>query len=251
MRNLQKFNRFSILLQECGKMCCKKDSGFTRWSALCVGNATWEDVGTNVPAAQLERWIEHNRLAKLWSTKTSRSRFALRRSPHYAAMAAVSCSNVVMMILASPLPSDLLQAEKYFTCRLQPVFNFRNVEDTCLDNLRLNYVGGADDVVVAANRVVRQNNPKLKPWQWASLITDTVSIGERSIAVKLARQARDSCGKLSRICALPQVLVSCAIPKYLFSQRQRLLREVLQGIPGFARTPQCSTCRRTGGYRPC
>ena len=99
---------------------------------------------------------------------------------------------------------------------------------------------GADDVVVAANRVLRQNNPKLKPWQWTSLIADTVSIGERSMAVKLARQARDSCGNLSRLCALPQVLVSCAVSKSLLGRMQSLLREVLQSIPGFARMPQFS-----------
>ena len=69
---------------------------------------------------------------------------------------------------------------------------------------------GADDVVVAANLVLRQNNPKLKPWQWTSLIADTVSIGERSMAVKLARQARDSCGNLSRrVRSAPGACVLC------------------------------------------
>ena len=151
-------------------------------------------------------------------------------------MAAVSCANVVMVVLASPGPGVLLQAEKYFTRHLQPVFNFRNVDDVQWSNNVL----GTDDVVMAANRLLRKNRPKLKPAQWTSIITDAVSIGERSLAVKLARQARASNSKLSRLAALPQVLVSCAIPKSLTGQMQLLLREVVQSIPGFSRTPQFS-----------
>ena len=201
------------------------------------GKCYVEGRGYKRPRCPLERWIEHTRLAKLWSTKTSRSRFAFRRSPHYAAMAAVSCSNVVMVVLANPNPRELLQAEKYFTRRLQPVFNFRNVGGTCLNSAT---IAGTEDVVLAANRILRKNNPKLKPAQWAALITDAVSIGERSLAVKLARQARESNTKLSRLTALPQVLVSCAISKSLLGHMQRLLREVLHSIPGFSRTAQFS-----------
>ena len=89
-----------------------------------------------------------------------------------------------------------------------------------------------------ANRLLRKNNPKLKATQWASLISGVASIGERSLAVKLARQARESCASLSKVCALPHVLVSGAIPKRLLACLQRLLDHTLHSIPGFARTPQ-------------
>ena len=58
------------------------------------------------------------------------------------------------------------------------------------------------------------------------------------MAAKLARQARAVCPGLSRLRALPQILIPCAIPQRLLSQMQLILADILHAIPGDARTPQ-------------
>ena len=71
----------------------------------------------------------------------------------------------------------------------------------------------ADDVAMVANKVLRKNDSRLSPTQWASLMKDGAEIGERSLAVKLARQAREVCPGLKRLSALPNILVPWAESK--------------------------------------
>ena len=44
-------------------------------------------------------------------------------------MGAISPANVVMIGIAKPHPKELFFAEVYYTRKLQPVLNMRNVED--------------------------------------------------------------------------------------------------------------------------
>ena len=205
------------------------------WGKCYIGG-----TGYTRPRCLLERWIEHIRMAKLWMSNTSQHRFRSRQSQVYAAMCSIEMANVVMIKIASPQPKELFQAEAFYTRKLQPVFNTRNVEDIPNRALPAVVTMVADDITVAANRLLRKNNPKLKPAQWASLVTSTALLGERALAVKLARQVRESCPGLSKLCALPHVLVPCAIPKSRLAILQKLLDETLLFGPGYARTPQFS-----------
>ena len=89
-------------------------------------------------------------------------------------MAAVSLSNVVMIILARPRPCVLFHAERYFTRKLFPVFNLRNVDDLSYTSMQSVNAMVADDVAMVVNKILRKNNPRLRPIQWASLIKDAL-----------------------------------------------------------------------------
>ena len=89
------------------------------WGKCYVGGC-----GYTRARCPLERLIEHIRMTKIWFSRTSLSRYAHCRPPHYAAMSAVSPANVTMLIVARPAEAALAQAERYFTRKLHPVFNF-------------------------------------------------------------------------------------------------------------------------------
>ena len=186
----------------------------------------------------LERWIEHVKQAKLWNSKTSQKRYASRRSPLYAAMAAVGPFNVIQVILAQPSRQDLASAERFFIRKLQPVFNIRETEDSVLHLARSLSTMVIDDVVTFGNRLLRHARPRLTPNQWASIIADVASAGDRVLAAKLARHARASNARASGLRALPQVVIPCAVPRRIISHVQDLLRNNLLKIPGCQRFPQ-------------
>ena len=186
----------------------------------------------------LQRWSEHIRQALLWMSKTSRKRHNSRRSPLYAAMAAVKPCNVIQVVLAAPSRNDLATAERYFIRKLQPVFNIREVDETVVSFSRSLSALVCDDVITFGNRILRQAKPRLSPLQWASLIADVATAGDRVLASKLARQARTTCSKARHLRALPQIIVPCAVPQQIISQIQKSFRNLLCSTPGFARLPQ-------------
>ena len=211
------------------------------WGKCYVGGC-----GYKGPRCPLLRWAEHIRQAILWSSKTSRKRFASSTPPHYAAMASVSVCNVVMFILARPNRSSLAEAERYFIRKLYPVFNSKDVQDSPWSIVRHTAPLLFDDIVLSANRILRRSHPRLSAVQWSSLIADVAAAGERTLAAKLARHARATCAKLKKIRAFPQVSIPCALPRRLMSQMQSALIQLLQSTPGFARTPQFGIMLRVG-----
>ena len=93
-------------------------------------------------------------------------------------------------------------------------------------------------MVTFGNRLLRQTRPRLTPPQWACLIADVASSGDRALAAKLARHARTTCKQAKGLRALPQIVIPCAVPKRIISHVQNLLRTALLQIPGFQRLPQ-------------
>ena len=90
--------------------------------------------------------------------------------------------------------------------------------------------------------MLRQTHPKLSRLQWTALISNVAASGERTLAAKLAQHARAVCSRLGNVRAFPQVVVSCALPRSLLRQMQRLLTETISYIPGFAKTSQFAFC---------
>ena len=99
------------------------------WGKCYVGAVGF---GKSKRRCPLQRWSEHVKQALLWNSKTSRKRCNSRRSPLYAAMAAVGPENVIQVIVARPSPSDLASAERFFIRKLQPVFNIKEVDDCAI-----------------------------------------------------------------------------------------------------------------------
>ena len=203
------------------------------WGKCYVGACGME--GARCP---LMRWMEHIKLAVLWSSSMSRRRCASRCPALYSAMGSVSVENVIMLVLAARGRRLLPQAERYFIRKLQPVFSEREVQDAPYNVLRTIAPTVAEDVVVQAARILRQTHPKLSALQWTSLISNVAASGERALAAKLARHARAVCSRLGKVRAFPQVAVPCALPRSLMRQMQHLLTEAINRTPGFARTPQ-------------
>ena len=205
------------------------------WGKCYVGAVGY---GKNQCRCPLIRWIEHTKQAMLWNSKTSRKRCNSRRSPLYAAMASVDPANVIQVILAQPAACDLASAERYFIRKLHPVFNIREVDDCVVHLAKSLSAIAIDDVVTYGNRLLRQTRPRLTANQWASIIADVASTGDRLLAAKLARHARMTCAKAKNIRALPQVVIPCAVPRGIIAHVQNLLKTTLLIIPGFQRCPQ-------------
>ena len=205
------------------------------WGKCYVGAVGF---GKNKCRCPLQRWIEHIKQARLWNSKTSRKRCASRRSPLYAAMAAVGPANVIQVIVAQPLANDLALAERFFIRKLQPVFNIKEVDDCSVHLAKSLSALTVDDVVSYGNRLLRQARPRLTANQWACIVADAASSGDRILAAKLARHARTTCSKAKKLRALPQVVIPCAVPHHIIAHIQNLLRSALLKIPGFQRYPQ-------------
>ena len=205
------------------------------WGKCYVGAVGF---GKNRRRCPLERWIEHTKQALLWNSKASRKRCASRRSCLYSAMAAIDPANVIQVIVAQPSPNDLASAERFFIRKLQPVFNIREVDDCAIHLAKSLSALTVDDVVTYGNRLLRQARPRLTANQWACIIADAASNGDRSLAAKLARHARTTCSKAKMLRALPQVIIPCAVPQHIIRHTQNLLRSALLQIPGFQRHPQ-------------
>ena len=98
------------------------------WGKCYVGGC-----GYGRARCPLRRYIEHLRMAKFWSSKTSTTRYCNRRPPHYAAITAVSPCNVAMILVSNTSAALLSNAERFYTRKLHPVFNVRNVDDIRLE----------------------------------------------------------------------------------------------------------------------
>ena len=205
------------------------------WGKCYVGAVGF---GKSKHRCPLDRWIEHTKQALLWSSKTSRKRYSSARSPLYAAMAAVGPANVIQVILAQPSAGNLAPAEKYFIRKLSPVFNIREVDDSIVQLAKSLSPITIDDFVTYGNRLLRQSRPCLTASQWACVIAEAASSGDRALAAKLARHARTTCSKAKKLRALPQILIPCAVPAPIIATVQTLLKSALLQIPGFQRLPQ-------------
>ena len=153
-------------------------------------------------------------------------------------MAAVDPANVIQVILAQPSACELASAEKYFIRKLQPVFNIRDVDDGIVQLAKTLSPITIDDVVTYGNRLLRQTRPCLTANQWACVIAEAASSGDRALAAKLARHARTTCPKAKKLRALPQIVIPCAVPAPIIAAVQNLFKSALLQIPGFQRSPQ-------------
>ena len=202
--------------------------------------------GYRGPRPPLARWIEHLRLAKTWGSATSQRRYGHCCPPLYSAMAAVGPENAVLVILSVVPRETLADRETHFTRILQPVFNVRPPTEDQGWNLRALASSSVDDVLTLGARLLRRAHPRLKQNEWAALISAAALAGDRTLAAKLARQARGLSRSLGRLRAFPLIVVPCPLPTALLQAVNHTLHRKLRLVPGFLRTPQHHIILATG-----
>ena len=150
-------------------------------------------VGLKSPRAPYARLREHLRMAKLWSSRTSERRYGQRAPDLYKALSKAGLGNIVMVILAATEQHALAHAERCFIRWLSPVYNVNGVVSG--DGLpravvRLLGAAGSEDVRLVASKLLRKNRPRLPLHVWPVLVAQVLRTGDRELAAKLARQAR-------------------------------------------------------------
>ena len=211
------------------------------WGRCYVGG-----TGYRGPRSPLARWTDHLRLAKLWSSETSRTRYGQRCPPLYSAMAAVGLENVLLVVLAVVSREDLPEQETEFTRRLQPVFNVRLPTEDHGWNIRGVASACVDDCLTLGARLLRRAHPRLSGREWAAIISSTAEAGDRIMAAKLARQARGLSRSLGKLRAFPHIVVPCPLPRQLLDSLNRSLHQCLRIFPEFLRGPQHRIMLSTG-----
>ena len=205
-----------------------------KWGKCYVGAFGFE--GQRAP---ILRWKEHIDRCRLWSSETSKARYAGRRSALYAAMAAVGHENVVMVIVAQTTAASLAQQERTYVKALRPVFNIVAMdEDPVLHGQAARILGATtcDDVLSIADKVLRQAKPRLSASSWTALVVATAAAGDRTIAARVARRARMSRPELRKLRALPRLTFPCPVPDTLLRTLQARVRNQLLALPHFDRT---------------
>ena len=211
-----------------------------KWGKCYVGAFGFE--GQRAP---ILRWKEHIDRCRLWSSETSKARYAGRRSALYAAMAAVGHENVVMVIVAQTTAASLAQQERTYMKALRPVFNIVAMdEDPVLHGQAARILGATtcDDVLSIADKVLRQAKPRLSASSWTALVVATAAAGDRTIAARVARRARMSRPELRKLRALPRLTFPCPVPDTLLRTLQARVRSCWRCPTLIARcifTPHC------------
>ena len=198
-------------------------------------------VGLKSPRAPYARLREHLRMAKLWSSRTSERRYGQRAPDLYKALSKAGLGNIVMVILAATEQHALAHAERCFIRWLSPVYNVNGVVSG--DGLpravvRLLGAAGSEDVRLVASKLLRKNRPRLPLHVWPVLVAQVLRTGDRELAAKLARQARQLHPQLGKLCAVPRLVFPCPVPAQVLKQLRVDVKAALIGLPFVRRAPQ-------------
>jgi hypothetical protein len=148
-------------------------------------------------------------------------------------MAAVGVEQVVMVILTSTTLTALASTELFFIQTLAPVFNVlgnpqRSFMSTSL--LKLLSSSVCEDPCLLATQVLRRNRPRVPPTFWTELIRRVLVTGDRSLAAKVARQARMLYPQM-KLQALPRLVFPVPIPPTLLRDIRSLVKQQLLQVP--------------------
>ena len=91
---------------------------------------------------------------------------------------------------------------------------------------------------IVAAQILRHNRPRLPAEAWPVLIAQVLHTGDRILAAKLARQARQLCPRLSKLRSSPRLTFPCPIPKQLLAHLNSKVRAVLRALPSVCRSLQ-------------
>ena len=198
-------------------------------------------VGFKNARAPFTRFREHLNTAKMWASRTSAQRYGKRAPSLYTAIAKSGVENVIQVILAQTTRERLAATECAFIRLLSPVFNVQGVSgDIALPQAiqRLFVSSVCEDIRLVGAKILRHNCPHLPAQAWPVLIAGIRRTGDRELAAKVARQARQVCPKLARLRSSPRLMFPCPISKQLLSQLNGQIRAALRALPYVCRSLQ-------------
>ena len=171
-------------------------------------------VGFKRPRSPYARLREHLATARCWASRASGRRYGDRIPALYKAIAKIGRSNIIQVILADVTLQQLASAERAFIRQLSPVFNILGVPgDIALPRAVQRLFGSSicEDVRMVAAQLLRHNRPNLPVEAWPALIAQVLHTGDRILAAKLARQARQVCPRLSKLRSAPRLTFPCPL----------------------------------------
>ena len=198
-------------------------------------------VGFKKPRSPYVRLREHLKLVRLWASRASIQRYGKRAPGLYKAIGKVGACNVIQVILAESARDRLAATECAFIRQLSPVFNVIGVSgDIALPRAVQRLFGSSicEDVRIVGAQILRHNRPKMPAQAWPVLIAQVRRTGDRELAAKLARQARQVCPKLSKLRSAPRLSFPCPIPKQLLQQLNGEIKATLRALPLVCRSMQ-------------
>ena len=198
-------------------------------------------VGFKRPRSPYARLREHLNMARCWASRTSSSRYGQRAPALYKAISKIGMGYVIQVVLSSTTVQQLASTERTFIRQLSPVFNILGVSgDVALPRAVQRLLGSSvcEDVRIVASQLLRHNRPKLPAEAWPALIAQVLHTGDRLLAAKLARQARQLCPKLLKLRSAPRLTFPCPIPKQLLVCLNSKVRAFLRALPFVCRSLQ-------------
>ena len=178
-------------------------------------------VGLKGPRAPYSRLREHWNMVKLWASRHSVRRYGQRAPDLYKAVAKVGLGNAVMVILAQTERWELAHVERCYIRLLAPVYNVLGTAgEDALPAAVARVLGSSmsEDVRLVASALLRKNRPRLPLHVWPILVERVLRTGDRELAAKVARQARQMWPQLSRLRAAPRLVFPCPVPMMLLRQ---------------------------------
>jgi hypothetical protein len=127
--------------------------------------------------------------------------------------------------------------ERHYIREFAPVWNISG--EHCSDGFQKVWMTViSEELVVSASRILRQANPRLTTEQWVHLVMALKDRGERELAGKIARLARQRNVNLKQLRSHPLVIFPCPAPKYVLNRLSRVINRVCgQMLPHYQQTP--------------
>ena len=127
----------------------------------------------------------------------------------------------------------------FFIRQFAPVFNVVSVGDEPFlhqQAARVLSAATCDDIFSLGDRVLLKAKPRMSAVSWMALVVGAASAGDRTMAARLARQARLCHPQLKKLRALPRLTLPCPTPNNIVLRLQGLMRAQMLALPHFNRS---------------
>ena len=148
-------------------------------------------------------------------------------------MEKVGIGNAIVVRIARTESSNLAHGERCNIRLLSPVFTVLGASgEDALPVAVKRLLGSAmsEDVTLVVAAWLRKNRPPPPLQVWPLLVVQVLRTGDRGLASKLARQARQVCPRLSKLRSAPRLEFPCPVPVDLLMQLRAEVHAALMAL---------------------